>query len=114
MLLCIDRMTTDLSQGIVYYFSHRALWRPLASKLLPTLALGVSVTASMFIFTYLPQAAILALFNGPLAAVSTLLLVLSESSTIFMVLAKTLLVEDSLVDTFDGVSLPILLAQKSR
>lgn len=57
----------------------------------------------MFIFTYLPQAAILALFNGPLAAVSTLLLVLSESSTIFMVLAKTLLVEDSLVDTFDGV-----------
>lgn len=61
------------------------------------------MTTSMFIFTYLPQAAILALFNGPLAAVSTLLLVLSESSTIFMVLAKTLLVEDSLVDTFDGV-----------
>lgn len=59
----------------------------------------------MFIFTYLPQAAVLAIFNGPLAAVSTILLVLSESSTIFMALAKTLLVEDSLIDTFDGVGL---------
>lgn len=58
----------------------------------------------MFFFTYLPQAAVLAIFNGPLAAVSTLLLVLSESSTIFMTVAKTLLVEESLIDTFDGVS----------
>lgn len=83
--------------------SHRALWKPLMSKIIPTLTLGVSVTASMFFFTYLPQAAILAIFNGPLAALSTALLVLSESSTIFMTLAKTMLVEDSLVDTFDGV-----------
>lgn len=73
------------------------------SKLLPTLTLGISVTAGMFFFTYLPQAAVLAIFNGPLAALSTILLVLSESSTIFMALAKTMLIEDSLVDTFDGV-----------
>lgn len=89
----------------MYYFTHRALWQPLASKLLPTLGLGLSVFAGMFFFTYLPQAAVLAIFNGPLAAVSAALLVLSESSTVFNVMARALLVEDSLIDTFDGVSL---------
>jgi len=76
----------------------------LSSKLLPTIGLGFSVFAGMFFFTYLPQAAILALFNGPLAAISAALLVLSESSTVFNVMARALLVEDSLIDTFDGVS----------
>jgi hypothetical protein len=57
----------------------------------------------MFLFTYLPQAAVLAISNGPLAAISAALLVLSESSTIFTVLSKSFLIEDALVDTFDGV-----------
>lgn len=56
----------------------------------------------MFFFAYLPQAAILALFNGPLAALTTILLVLSESSTISMLLSKTFFIEDALIDTFDG------------
>ena len=43
--------------------------------------------------------------KGPLAAVSAALLVLSESSTLFTVLSKTFLIEDALVDTFDGVLL---------
>lgn len=64
----------------------------------------------MFFFTYLPQAAILALTSGPAAALSAALLVLSESSTIFMVLAKSLLVEDGLIDTFDGVRGPFCSA----
>lgn len=72
------------------------------SKLVPALSLGVSIFASMFFFTYLPQAAVLALFNGPLAAVDTLLLVASESSAIFMATSRAFLIEDSLVDTFDG------------
>lgn len=84
--------------------SHKSLWQPLMSKIVPTLTLGIGIFTSMFFFTYLPQAALLALFNGPLAAFSTILLVLSESSTIFMVAAKTFLIEDSLIDTFDGVS----------
>ena len=57
----------------------------------------------MFVFTYLPQAAIMTFTQGPLAAVSAALLVLSESSTLFTVLSKVFLIEDSLVDTFDGV-----------
>lgn len=89
-------------KGIYYFLSHRALQKPLQSKLVPALTMGVGIFTSMFFFTYLPQAAVLALFNGPIAAVSTFLLVLSESSTIFMVSAKAFLIEDSLVDTFDG------------
>lgn len=57
----------------------------------------------MFFFTYIPQAAILTLTNGPfIAPFSTVLLVLSESATITNFFAKRMMLEDSLIDTFDG------------
>lgn len=64
--------------------------------------LGISTLAGVFVFGYLPQAAVLAVFNGPLAAINAALLCLNESSTIFNTLAKTFLVDESLIDTFDG------------
>lgn len=67
------------------------------------MTLSVGVISFMFIFAYLPQAAALALVNGPLAAITTILLTLSESSTIITLLSKTFLIQDALVDTFDGV-----------
>lgn len=67
------------------------------------MSLGLGITAFMFVFTYLPQAALMAFTNGPLAAVSAALLVLSESSTLFTIFSKTFLIQDALVDTFDGV-----------
>jgi len=85
--------------------SHRSLWRPLAAKLIPTISLGLGVTVFMFAVTYVPQAAVLAIFNGPLAVFTTVLLVLSESSTIFSVLSKNFLIDDALIDTFDGTLL---------
>lgn len=94
-------------KGIAYFLTHRTLWKPLINKLLPTLSLGLGVTIFMFAFTYVPQAAVLAVFNGPLAIVSTVLLVLSEASTIFSVLSKSFLIDDALIDTFDGVSDPV-------
>lgn len=101
-----DRNTQlTYSQGIFYFISHKPLWKPLLSRLLPTLTLGTAVTVFMFVFTYLPQAAILAFTSGPLAALTTVLLVLSESSTLTMLLSKTLLIEDALLDTFDGTLL---------
>jgi hypothetical protein len=93
---------TDRTKGIYYFFTHRSLWRPLAQKLVPTISLGVGVTAFMFAVTYVPQAAVLTLVNGPLAIVTTCLLVLSEASTIFNVLSKNFLIDDALLDTFDG------------
>ena len=77
--------------------------KPLMKKLAPSLTLGLGVTSFMFLFTYLPQMAVMTFTSGPLAAVSATLLVLSESSTLFTVLSKTFLIEDALVDTFDGV-----------
>lgn len=66
------------------------------------MSLGLGVTAAMFLFTYVPQVAVMTFTQGPLAAVSAALLVLSESSTLITVLSKTFLIEDALVDTFDG------------
>ncbi|CBX94924.1 hypothetical protein IAQ61_008366 [Plenodomus lingam] len=92
-------------KGILYFFTNRSLWKPLAAKLIPTISLGVGVTVLMFAVTYVPQVALLTLFNGPFAIISTVLLVLSESSTIFNVLSKNFLIDDALIDTFDGTLL---------
>jgi hypothetical protein len=69
------------------------------------MSLGLGVTAFMFAVTYVPQAALLTVFNGPLAIFTTVLLVLSEASTIFSVLSKNFLIDDALIDTFDGTLL---------
>jgi hypothetical protein len=89
-------------KGILYFCSNRTLWKPLAAKLVPTMSLGLGVTVFMFAVTYVPQVAMLTLFNGPFAIFTTVLLVLSESSTIFSVLSKNFLIDDALIDTFDG------------
>lgn len=59
----------------------------------------------MFFFTYLPQFAVLVFVNGPLAAVTTVLLILSESSTLINVLSRNFFLQDALIDTFDGTLL---------
>lgn len=38
---------TDTKQGIVYFVSHKDLWKPLTAKLAPTLTLSVGVTTFM-------------------------------------------------------------------
>ena len=59
----------------------------------------------MFLVVYLPQAAIMAFTSGPVAAVTAALLTLSESSTLINLFSRTFLIEDALVDTFDGTLL---------
>jgi hypothetical protein len=83
-------------------------------KLMPCITLSVGVVTFMFVFTYLPQAAVLSLVNGPLAALTTILLVLEESSTLINVLSKSFLIEDALVDTFDAVSLSYATFRQHR
>jgi len=86
----------------VYFATHKSLWKPLLSKLGPTIALSVGVVGSMFAFTYLPQLALLVFVNGPLAVFTTVLLILSESATIISVVSRNFLLQDALLDTFDG------------
>lgn len=64
--------------------------------------MGIGITTFMFLFTYVPQVAMLFFTSGPIAAITTVFLILSESSTLTMVLSKAFLIEDSLIDTFDG------------
>ncbi|KAL2198753.1 hypothetical protein P885DRAFT_67906 [Corynascus similis CBS 632.67] len=92
-------------KGIFYFISHPELWKPLRSRLLPYLTLYSSVLGSMFFFTYLPQLAIMAFVNGPLAVFTTALLILNESSTITGILSKNYLLQDAILDTFDGTLL---------
>ncbi|ROW10225.1 hypothetical protein VMCG_01676 [Cytospora schulzeri] len=89
-------------KGIYYFATHRSLWKPFLDKLVPTLMLSVGVMAGMFAFTYLPQLAVLVFVDGPIAVFSTVLLVLNESSTIVSTVSKSWVLQDALLDTFDG------------
>ncbi|KAI1417159.1 hypothetical protein F5Y13DRAFT_81054 [Hypoxylon sp. FL1857] len=89
-------------RGIVYFLTHKSLWKPFSSRILPTLGLTAGVFASMFFFTYLPQLAVLVFVNGPLAVFTTVLLILNESSTLVNIISRNFLLQDALLDTFDG------------
>ncbi|KAF2404074.1 hypothetical protein EJ06DRAFT_526181 [Trichodelitschia bisporula] len=89
-------------KGIFYFATHQSLWQPLWSQLAPTITTGIGVTTFMFALTYLPQAAALAIINGPFAVVSAIALVLSESSAITSILARSFFIDAALLDTFDG------------
>lgn len=91
-----------MQKGVLYFASHRDLWKPLTSRLASTLTLSVGVTTFMFLVAYLPQVAIMAFSSGPIAAVTAALLTLSESSTLVNFISRTYLIQDALLDTFDG------------
>ncbi|KAI1004184.1 hypothetical protein K3495_g4026 [Podosphaera aphanis] len=67
------------------------------------MSLSLGVVIAMFFLAFLPQLAVLVFVNGPLAALSTTLLTLSESSILISILSRSFLLQDALVDTFDGV-----------
>ncbi|RJE19439.1 hypothetical protein PHISCL_08228 [Aspergillus sclerotialis] len=110
-LICIKNFIRDALKsgaylyplkGILYFLRRKPLRTPLVTRTVPTATIGLSVTTAMFFFTYVPQAAILAFTNGPLAPISAIFLVLTESSTITTFLARKFLLRDALIDTFDG------------
>jgi hypothetical protein len=92
-------------KGVFYFLSHRELWKPFVSKLGPLVLLSTGVIGGMFFFTYLPQLAILFFVNGPIAPFSAILLVLNESTTIINLVSRNYLLQDSLLDVFDGTLL---------
>ncbi|KAK4133383.1 hypothetical protein BT67DRAFT_450266 [Trichocladium antarcticum] len=89
-------------KGIFYFISHPDLWKPLRSKLLPYLGLYSGVLGSLFFLTYLPQLAVMAFVSGPFAVVTTALLILNESATITTIISRNYLLQDAILDTFDG------------
>ena len=61
------------------------------------------MTGTLFTVAYLPQLAIQVFTSGFMAPITTTLLVLSEAQSIITLLAKPLLLNEALTDTFDAV-----------
>jgi len=61
------------------------------------------VLVNLFLWTYLPQVAILAIFHGPLAWVNGAFLVLGEGAVIVALLFEAFFIDETLVDVFDAV-----------
>ncbi|KAL2822155.1 hypothetical protein BDW59DRAFT_173963 [Aspergillus cavernicola] len=92
-------------KGILHLLTHPALYTPLKSILLKTLVSGISITTTLFIFTYIPQTTFMALFSGPFAPLSAALLVLAEASAVTSFVARAFLMRGALLDIFDAVLL---------
>lgn len=88
--------------GAIYLLYHPSLWPPVLKRLLPCVALSAGVITTMFLFTYVPQAAVMSLMNGPMGPINAVALVLSESSTIINLLARSFVLQGALVDIFDA------------
>ncbi|KAL4881010.1 hypothetical protein BJY04DRAFT_64023 [Aspergillus karnatakaensis] len=93
-------------RGILHLTTHPSLLRPLTTKLLQTLLLGLGITTTLFTFTYVPQAALMTFTSGPFfAPIAAALLVLSEASALTHFIARGWILRDVLVDIFDQILL---------
>ena len=90
-------------QGIYYFFAHPFLFPLLRARLLPSLLLSIFVLTNLFLWTYLPQVAFLAIFHGKLAWLNATFLVLGEGAAIVALLFEAFFVDETLVDVFDAV-----------
>lgn len=76
------------------------------ARLLPITILSGFIYTLLFFFTYLPQAAFLAIFQGVTSAfINTVFLVLGEGAAIVALLFEAFFVDETLVDVFDAVLL---------
>ncbi|OJJ56955.1 hypothetical protein ASPSYDRAFT_154879 [Aspergillus sydowii CBS 593.65] len=92
--------------GIIHLATHKSLYTPLRSLLTQTLIAGASITTALFVFTYVPQTALLTFTSGPLfAPIAGALLVLAEASAVTHFVARGWIIRDALVDVFDAVLL---------
>ncbi|KAG6000359.1 hypothetical protein E4U21_005551 [Claviceps maximensis] len=89
-------------KGVLYFLSHGSLWKPFTSKIGQLLSVSAAVVGGMFAVTYLPQLAVLVFTSGPFAVVSTVFLVLNESSTIINMISRNFILQQAILDTFDG------------
>lgn len=88
--------------GALYLLYHPQLWPPVLERIVPCALLSIGVLVPMFIFTYIPQAAILTFMNGPAGPFNAAALVLSESSVLINLIARSFFLEKTLTDIFDA------------
>lgn len=92
-------------KGIYYFASRPFLWPLFRARLFPIVLLSAFIYTILFLFTYLPQVAFLAIFQGSGAWVNGVFLVLGEGAAIVAALFEAFFVDETLVDIFDAVLL---------
>ena len=64
------------------------LYKAIAPLIAKAIATSIGITAVLFIFTYFPQVVVCALFSGPFAPVTAVILVLFEASCLISIVSK--------------------------
>jgi len=91
-------------QGIYYFLSNPYFYPLLKARLLPCALLSLFVLTLLFLFAYLPQVALLALFHRSGSAwFNGTILVLGEAAAIVALLFEAFFVDETQVDIFDAV-----------
>jgi hypothetical protein len=88
-------------QGIWYFSRRREYWPLFVGRLLPLSLISFFVYTILFTFTYLPQVAFLAIWQGRAAFVSAVFLVLGEGLVVIQGLFEGFFVDECRVDCFD-------------
>lgn len=89
-------------RGIYYFLRHPAFYPLFLGRLLPLSIISTLVYLILFIFTFLPQLAFLAIFQGRSAWLNTVVLVLGEGLVIIQGLFEGFFVDECRVDVFDA------------
>lgn len=90
-------------QGLIFFVSHTSFYPLFGARLLPITLISAFITTILFIFAFLPQVALLAVFHGPGAWLNATVLVLGESAAVVALLFEAFFVDETLVDVFDAV-----------
>lgn len=113
-------LTRRNRRGIIYFLRHPELFQSVKPIIYKSALLSAAVVIAMFVFTYLPQVALLAFVTGPLgtsspsgplttvadantAFIAAIPVVLTESWVLVTFLTKTLYVSDASLKIFDAV-----------
>lgn len=88
-------------QGVWYFARRREFWPLWASRLLPLSIISLIVYLILFPFAYLPQVALLAIWQGRGAWFNALILTLGEGQVLIQALFEGFFVDECRVDVFD-------------
>lgn len=89
-------------RGIYYFLRHPAFYPLFLGRLLPLSIISTLVYMILFVFTFLPQLAFLAIFQGRGAWLNAVVLVLGEGLVIIQGLFEGFFVDECRVDVFDA------------
>ncbi|KAL2751904.1 hypothetical protein ACRALDRAFT_1083829 [Sodiomyces alcalophilus JCM 7366] len=89
-------------RGIWYFLRNTEFYPLLRGRLIPLTIISILVYVILFTFTFLPQLALLAIFQGRSAWLNATILVLGEGHILIQALFEGFFVDEARVDVFDA------------